>query len=120
VIARSWKAGDKIDLVLPMKIQRIKAIDKVAATRGRVALRYGPLIYNAERLDQNIDNVLSGKSALTPEWRGDFLDGVMVIKGAWADGSKLLAIPHYARENRALESSKRRSGIRSIVWLKDQ
>ena len=120
VIVRSWQAGDKIDLVLPMKIQRVKGIDKIAATRGRVALRYGPLIYNAERLDQNIDNVLSPKSALSTEWRGDFLDGVMVIKGAWADGSKLLAIPHYARENRALDTSKRRRGIRSIAWLKDQ
>jgi len=120
VITRSWKAGDKIKLVLPMKIQRVKGIDKIAATHGKVALRYGPLIYNVERLDQNIDNVLSPKSALSTEWRGDFLGGVMVINGTWANGSKLMAVPHYARENRALDTSKRRRGIRSIVWLKDR
>ena len=120
VIDRKWKAGDKIELVLPMKIQRIKSTDKVAANRGRVALRYGPLLYNVERLDQNIEGVLGSKSALSTEWRGDFLDGVMVINGTWADGSKLLAIPHYARENRALETSKKRTGIRSIAWLRDR
>ena len=92
VITRQWKAGDKIDLKLPMKIQRIKASDKIEATMGRVALRYGPLIYSAERVDQDIDNVLSPESALTAEWKGDLLDGVMVIKGTWTDGSELTAI----------------------------
>ncbi|MGD0309244.1 MAG: hypothetical protein ABSC02_08135 [Acidobacteriota bacterium] len=38
VITRDWKAGDRIDLVLPMKIQRIQASDKIAADQGRVAL----------------------------------------------------------------------------------
>ncbi len=48
MIDREWKAGDKIDLVLPMKPQRVKCIDEVEANRGRVALRYGPLVYNIE------------------------------------------------------------------------
>ena len=60
-----WKAGDKINLVLPMKIQRIKASDKIEATKGRVALRYGPLIYCAEKVDQDLNNILSSDSALT-------------------------------------------------------
>jgi hypothetical protein len=120
VINRTWKAGDKINLMLPMKIQRVKGIDKIAATRGRVALRYGPLIYNVERLDQDLENVLDPQSSLSTEWRGDFLDGVMVINGTWVNGSKLLAIPHYARENRPLDTSKDRSVVRSAVWLKDQ
>ena len=54
VIKRLWKAGDKIDLKLPMKVQRIKGLDKIEATKGRVALRYGPLIYSAERIDQDM------------------------------------------------------------------
>ena len=112
VITRTWTAGDKIELTLPMKIQRIKAIDEVASTRGKVALRYGPLLYNVERLDQDITKVLKPDAALTTEWRGDFLDGVMVINGTWSDGSKLLAIPYYARENRSLENSRKRTGIR--------
>jgi DUF1680 family protein len=122
LITRRWRAGDKIDLKLPMKIQRIKAGDKIEATKGRVALRYGPLIYSAERVDQDIDNVLSPESALTAEWKGDLLGGVMVIKGTWADGSVLTAIPNYARGNRypSDETDRRgRSTISSTVWLKD-
>jgi len=123
VINRRWKAGDKIELKLPMKVQRIKAIDKIEATRGKVALRYGPLIYNAERVDQNIDNVLSPESALSTEFKSDLLDGVMVIKGTWADGSQFLAIPNYARCNREPSDQNNRRGrgtIISSVWLKDQ
>jgi len=123
VINRRWRAGDKIDLKLPMKVQRIKAGDKIEATKGRVALRYGPLIYSAERVDQDIDNVLSPESALTAEWKGDLLGGVMVIKGTWADGSVLTAIPNYARNNRdsSEESDRRGRGtVSSSVWLKDR
>ena len=123
VISRQWKAGDKIDLKLPMKIQRIKASDKIEATKGRVALRYGPLIYGAERVDQDIDNILSPESALTAEWKGDLLGGIMVIKGIWADGSVLTAIPNYARDNRDASDQNDRRGrgtISSYVWLKDR
>jgi DUF1680 family protein len=123
VISRQWSPGDKIELKLPMKVQRIKAIDKIEATRGKVALRYGPLIYSAERVDQDIDNVLSPESALSAEFKSDLLDGIMVIKGTWADGSQLLAIPNYARANRepSNQSNRRsRSTVRSSVWLKDR
>ncbi len=127
VITRTWKAGDKIDLVLPMKVQRIKASDKIAATSGKVALRYGPLLYSAEAVDQSLDKILSPASALTTEWKGDLLDGVTFIKGTWSDGSAFLAVPNYARDNRlprndsAAPSSRR--GLRpvsSVVWIKDR
>ncbi len=125
VISRNWSPGDKIDLKLPMKVQRIKAIDKIEATRGKVALRYGPLIYSAEKVDQDIDNVLSPESALSAEFKGDLLGGVMVIKGTWADGSQLLAIPNYARANRDRGEgvpplNRGRGTISSSVWLKDR
>jgi hypothetical protein len=127
VITRNWKAGDKIDLTLPMKVQRVKASDKIAATTGRVALRYGPLIYTVERVDQAINNILSPDSTLTTEWKGDFLGGVMVIKGAWADGSALTAIPYYARNNRTLVApedrgspGRGRRALSSSVWVRDQ
>jgi DUF1680 family protein len=100
VISRVWKAGDRIDVVLPMKPQRIRAIDKVAATRNKVALRYGPLIYNIERADQDIAGSLPPGAPLTTEWRPDFLGGVMVMTSRFADGTPLLAIPNFVRMNR--------------------
>jgi DUF1680 family protein len=100
VITRDWKAGDKIELSVPLEVQRIKADDKIAANRGNVALRYGPLIYNVERADNRDLNQALSKGPLTTEWRSDLLGGVVAIKGSWADGSPMLAIPNYARNNR--------------------
>jgi DUF1680 family protein len=130
VITRAWQAGDKIDLELPLKVQRVKGIDTIEATKGRVALRFGPLVYSLESVDQNLDHVLRPDADLQPVWQGDLLDGVMVIKGTWADGSPLLAIPNYARHNRytnsdqqsSSEENRRRgsSDVRSRVWVKDE
>lgn len=100
VITRAWRAGDRIEVVLPLRVQRVRASDKIAADRGRVALRYGPLVYNIEQVDQDITRALAPGSALTTEWRPELLGGVVVIKGTFADGSPLLAIPNYARYNR--------------------
>ncbi|MEI6950223.1 beta-L-arabinofuranosidase domain-containing protein [Paraflavisolibacter sp. H34] len=100
LIRRVWKKGDKIELELPMEIQKVKADDRIEADRDRVALRYGPLVYNVEKADQpNIDQAI-GSAPLKAEWRPDFLRGVMVIKGTWYDGTPLLAIPNFARLNR--------------------
>jgi DUF1680 family protein len=106
---RTWKAGDRIEWEVPLKIQRVKADNHIVADRGRVALRYGPLIYNLESVDQNLDAVLSPTAALSTAWRADLLGGVVVIQSEFTDGKPLLAIPNYARLNR---------GGRSIVWLK--
>jgi DUF1680 family protein len=134
VITRQWKAGDRIDLVLPMNVQKIRASDKIAATRGRVALRYGPLLYSVEQVDQDITKAFNPQSDLTTEWKGDLLGGVMVIKGAWTDGAPLTAIPNYARSNRIATGSRSERGsdataggserrgrrsVSSIVWLRE-
>ncbi len=101
VITRNWTSGDRIDVELPMRVQRVHAIDTVEATRGKVALRYGPLVYNIEKVDVgSLDKVLAPDAPLTTEWRPDLLGGVMTIKGTFTDGTPMLAIPHYARMNR--------------------
>jgi hypothetical protein len=100
VISRVWKAGDKIDLILPLKVQRVRSIDAVAATQGRVALRFGPLVYNIEQVDQDITQTLEPDSPLTAEWKESLLGGVMLIKGVFAGGGKMTAVPNYVRNNR--------------------
>ena len=118
VITRTWNVGDRIDLMLPMPIRRIKAIDKIAATRGQVALARGPLIYCVESVDQKLDSALGENAALHAQWRGDLLGGVTVIEGRWADGSPLTAIPYYVRHNRAPDGNRKRGAVRSTVWVK--
>jgi DUF1680 family protein len=111
VIRRTWSAGDKIELEMPMTVQRVKCDPKVAANVGRVALRYGPLLFNAESVDANVEGVLPPDAPLTPVFDPNLLGGVMTIQGKLADGTPFKAIPNYARNNR---------GGRSVVWMKDQ
>jgi DUF1680 family protein len=100
VITRQWQKGDRIELDLPLAVQRIKADTRIAANRGRVALAYGPLVYNVERADQpDIEQTLAD-TPLKAEWKPDLLDGVIAISGKWADGSPMLAVPNFARMNR--------------------
>ena len=100
VITRQWKAGDRIELELPMEPQRVTADERVRADLGNVALKYGPLVYNVETADQsNIEGQLSS-APLKAEWRPDMLGGVMVLTGTWQDGSPMLAVPNYTRMNR--------------------
>ena len=100
VVTREWKAGDSIELELPMEPQRVTADDRIKADLGTVALKYGPLVYNVETADNHDIHQQLGDAPLSTEWRPDLLGGVMVIKGTWQDGSPMTAIPNYARMNR--------------------
>jgi DUF1680 family protein len=124
-IRRAWKAGDAIDVRLPMPVRRVVANDVVEADRGRVALQRGPIVFAAEWPDnpngkvRNI--VLPGSAELTSEFRPDLLNGVQVIKGRafglsqTADGTiakqeqDFVAIPYATWANRGPGQM--------IVWL---
>jgi DUF1680 family protein len=143
VIDRTWSAGDRIELELPMRPQRVRASDQIEAARGRVALRFGPLVYNIESVDQPVDGALDAHAELMTEWRPGLLEGVVVITGKFADGSPMTAVPNFARNNRipqvrrrpplegagdgggdaswndAAAGEFRRGNSRSIVWIEE-
>jgi hypothetical protein len=118
-LSRTWNAGDRIEFEIPMKIQKITADNRIEADRGKVALRYGPLIYSVETADQPDINCSLGEAPLSTEWREDLLDGIMTINGNWADGSPLLAIPYFMRNNRIPETFNpgESESPTSIVWM---
>jgi DUF1680 family protein len=124
-IKRTWKKGDKVDIEIPMEIQRLVADERIAADRGRVALRYGPMIYNVEKADQPDIEKYIGIAPMETEWKEDLLDGVMLIKGKWSDGTPLVAVPNYARNNRNRIKSTYGPGNEnpdegSMVWIRKQ
>jgi hypothetical protein len=89
------------------------------------------LLYNIEQVDVgDVGKVLPPDAPLTTEWRPDLLGGVMVIKGTFADGSPMVAIPNYARMNRqpappterpAVAPGQRppRPPVVSVVWISE-
>jgi len=121
-IRREWKAGDAIEVDLPMDIERLESHPKVAGNVGRVALRRGPVIYCLEAADNGgraLDLVLPRESKLEAEHRPDLLGGVTVLRGrglrvktrGWegnlyrtagpAEPVEILAVPYHAWDNRA-------------------
>jgi DUF1680 family protein len=115
-ITRQWQSGDTIRLELPLAPQRITSDERVVANRDQVALRYGPLIYCVERADQPEITQPIAENPLTPEWRPELLEGVTVLRGNWADGAPLLAVPYYARQNRPAAERLRPD---FLVWLRN-
>ncbi|GIU76674.1 MAG: hypothetical protein KatS3mg004_3761 [Bryobacteraceae bacterium] len=100
VVERIWRRGDRIECELPLSGERVLPDDRIQPLRGRVALRYGPLIYNIEHHEQDISKSLDPNAPIEAEWRPDLLGGVVVLRSRFRDGSPLTAIPNYARMNR--------------------
>ena len=112
-ISRAWKAGDRIELNLPMAIRRMHAHPEVTADAGRVALQRGPLVYCVEAVDHGgqISHLsLPADVKLRAEHCADLLGGVTVIRGKVGESS-VLAIPYYAWDNREAGEM--------AVWLKE-
>jgi DUF1680 family protein len=125
VLTRRWKAGDTVQLSLPMPVRRIVSDARVVANRGRVTLERGPIVYAVESVDNGGDVfniVLPDNAALSATQRPDLLGGVTVIAGRALglypgdDGRTVvtreqdfLAVPYNVWSNRGED--------RMAVWL---
>lgn len=101
-----WKDGDRVEISLPLEVQRVHSDKRVRTNCGRVALQRGPIVYSAEDVDhpQPVKTlVLEPDLPLKATWKDDLLGGVMVI-----EGPGFMAVPNCARLNR---------GGASQVWL---
>jgi DUF1680 family protein/DNA-binding LacI/PurR family transcriptional regulator len=134
-IARTWRAGDEVSLVLVMPVQRIYAHARVTADRGRVALQRGPVVYCLEEADNgsNLDSVLLPRDApIEASDEPDLLGGVVVLRArGLREGSDeaedrdsaysnralpvhdvdLLAVPYFAWDNRLTGDM--------LVWIRE-
>ena len=126
-IRREWRAGDRLELSLPMPVRLVECHPRVSSNRGRVAVMRGPLVYCIEGTDHpgiDVGDIsLPAGARWTAEFRPDLLGGVTVLKtegraresGGWGpdlyrerrpggegEGSPvpIVAIPYYAWANR--------------------
>ena len=116
VITREWKKGDKVEMNLPMNVQRVYSNDNLKDNKGLVSLQRGPLTYCAEWTDNNnrtSNLVLPASANLVPEFKPELLNGVTVLKGeaivietgkdnlsVSSRTQPFVAIPYYAWANR--------------------
>jgi DUF1680 family protein len=118
-LSREWRAGDVVELSLPMPVRFVHASDKVVADRGRVAVTRGPLVYCAEGVDNPVDifscyvdDIGAGSTVIVGNLPDEALQIAFPAKSVSASGTKtvkLTLIPYYAWHNRGA------SGM--IVWL---
>ena len=51
-IKRAWKAGDVVELTLPMEVRRVRAHEAVEDDHGKLAIERGPVMFCLEGKDQ--------------------------------------------------------------------
>ncbi len=132
-LERSWSAGDRVVLELPMDVRITVPDERIDAVRGCGAVEVGPLVYCFEDHDQpggvSVDDVVIDGGNPTVTWRPDLLGGVAVVEidGGRRDApaadwpyrprgaeppvtfQRLTAIPYHAWANR---------GVRAMrVWV---
>ncbi len=117
LLQRKWKKGDKIELQLPMPVNKVLANEKVKDDKNRFALQRGPIVYCLEGPDNKdslVQNILIDTSAVVKaNYSPDFLKGVEVLKVEGKSTKRQLntdilleqtqevtAIPYYAWANR--------------------
>ena len=66
-IERRWKKGDQVIICFDMEPRTVRAINKVTADRGMVAIERGPLVYCAEHPDNAFD-IMSALLNQTPKF----------------------------------------------------
>ncbi|MEI7437540.1 MAG: beta-L-arabinofuranosidase domain-containing protein, partial [bacterium] len=83
-IVQRWMAGDRIELAMPMPVERIEAHPRVRQDGGRVALQRGPVVYCLEEVDNGRDLgdlILPRPARLTTKFEHALLGGVVVVRG---------------------------------------
>lgn len=117
-ITREWRKGDRIDVTMDMPVRRAVADERLAATKGQVAITRGPLVYGVEAVDHGgvLSNLwLPDDAAFTLEQADDLgviaiaATGRSVTEGEGVRAAKVRAIPYFAMANRAATAR--------MVWL---
>ena len=83
-ISRTWKAGDTVEVSLPMPVHRVIANENIKDDIGRVAVERGPIVYCAEWTDNGgaVSNLtLDDKAPLSAEAKPEILNGITVDHG---------------------------------------
>lgn len=116
-IRRTWKAGDKVSLTLPMPLRYSVADERVEADIDRVCITRGPLVYCAEAVDNQhcISDyylpTLSNTTTTTTASQG-ILKGITTLSveaealmpDTTSHKATLTLLPYYAWNNRGDEA----------------
>jgi len=99
-VVRNWKAGDVVQLSLPMQVLQIAANGQVEDDRGKRAVERGPIVYCLEGVDMPdstvFNKILPQGTAFETQYEPELLGGVMTLKAEAQElqaDSSLQAVP---------------------------
>ena len=132
-LRREWRKGDRIELDLPMPVERIEARPEVRSDCGRIALQRGPMVYCLEEIDNGAnlaDISLPHAATLRTRWEPRLLGGCMVVTGAarrgadWTPGGGLYRTSSTKRSRAALRAIpyclwNNRGNGEMLVWTRE-
>jgi len=132
-IERQWRGGERVELALPMPVERVYAHPNVEADAGLVALQRGPLVYCLEEADNPVALhrvALPREASLSAHMDEDLLGGATVVtaQASIADDTgwngtlyrpepptarplSITAVPYHAWDNRGQGQMR--------VWLRE-
>jgi hypothetical protein len=114
-ILRNWKAGDVVEINLPMDVHQVKANDHIEDNRGKLAIERGPVMFCLEGKDQAghtvFNKFIPDGTPMEATYNADLLNGVIVLTGTAKevekDGSvkevSFKAIPYSTWNNRGAD-----------------
>ena len=114
-IRREWKAGDRVELEIPMPVRYSVADERVEADRGRTCITRGPLVFcaeepdNKEQVSSYVVDKIGQQGEVAPFTDGN-MKGIPTIT-IDASNSPLKLIPYYSWNNRG-------DGTAMNVWFK--
>ena len=114
-VRREWKAGDRVELEIPMPVRYSVADERVEADRGRTCITRGPLVFcaeepdNKEQVSSYVVDKIGQQGEVAPFTDGN-MKGIPTIT-IDASNSPLKLIPYYSWNNRG-------DGTAMNVWFK--
>jgi DUF1680 family protein len=121
-IRRSWRAGDTVELSLPMAVRFVEADERVDAVRGCVAIERGPVVFAVEQVDQ-ADGVVVDDLSVDPsgptagEHRPDLLAGVTVVRARGRAGAHVPRGSPYRPADEAVPGDAQDVDITAIPYF---
>lgn len=84
VIKKKWKAGDKVEISLPMPVRAVVADERVVEDIGKIAIQRGPVMFCIEGPDNSDGHVLSyvfdQSAGYSTEYKPELLNGAQIVK----------------------------------------
>ena len=120
-IHRRWKAGDVVEVDLPMDVRRVKANDKVEDDRGKLAIERGPIVFCLEGKDQPDGHVFNkfipDGTPMTASYDADLLNGVIVLTGTAKEAEKDGTVKDVAFKAIPYSTWNNRGADQMAVWI---